>query len=767
MSSMYHRAWLLQILATEIFVADTEFLSTKQSVMDLIKSLFRVRGDIGMVAAKNQMFSSLADTVWDILASMPREPWLGDGLSAPARKMLDLLDVESLLHPKVLEQGEGAALVNTWRGDVVIDIPALKDQVLQRYFVAIASHGDLVESLKEAGRHALNQAANLNHFAEYTGGLCSLMSGCQAVILSVVSKKYENVVEACGSSHMIAQYLAMAIQDCTNVIASALECACPRAAHSLGISLEAMVSRLHDVSSSSPQVLNLVSTTLLGKQMEIIWNSRQHESLRMSMYNTLAIYLDLSRNSKALSPDMKEASINTLYQHTRSLQPIISDSISSTTSVATNGLMALSALLSYDPTTGVAAAIHSSPLPSKVLHDLKMADPKQLSSSLPSSRATALLHQARVDFLLNLTLAGQGQARCASVQKMVSHQTIKVFIACRLFDMLPEKSGAAASLVQGVGVTRGYLHQFISPSLRVILSIISTLGESEGVLAQAHEFMTSHPQLVDRILKECGCSSAAIGWEIGTKELEEANLVVQICTILAISGAKYPHLMLNFALHEGVLDLSSRMFLLNSQSHSPIICGIQDYMSSDKGDAGAERAHKAYVFHRILLLIMPLMLSVFCSCRLMELRSSLAMYIRIWLAQVQEKAPFPPPTGKGSVEVTSILFSLKDALYQSAMYDLPRALDQLHASKDAILLKKQVSVLIRLMEHVLASMYIAMSGSPSSSISSGDLDKLRRLCGPAIANLEQLIEKEQIPADAESFAVLLRKTKAQLYGFNQ
>lgn len=598
-SSMYHRAWLLQILATEIFVADIESLSTKRSIIDLIKSLFRVRGDIEMVAAKNQMFSSLAHMIWDILASVPREPWLGDSLSASARKMLDLLDVESLLHPKVLEQGEGAAFVNTWRGDIVIDMAALKDQLLQRYFVAISSHGDLVESLKEAGRHALNQAADLNHFAEYTGGLCSLMSGCQAVILAVVSKKYETVVEACGSSHIIAQYIAMAIQDCTNVIMGALECACPRAAHSLGISLEAMVSRLHDVSFSSTQVLNLVSTTLLGKQMEIIWKSRQHESLRMSMYNTLAIYLDLSRNSKALSPDMREASINTLYQHMRSLQPIIGDSISSSASVATNGLMALSALLSYDPTTGVAAAIHASPLPSKVLHDLKIADPKQLASSLPSSRATALFHQARVDFLLNLTLAGQGQARCASVQKMLSHQTIKVFIACRLFDLLPEKSGVAASLVQGVGVTRQYLHQFISPSLRVILSIISTLGESEGVLTQAHEFMRSHPQLIDRILKECGSSSAAIGWEVGTKELEEANLVVQICTILAIAGAKYPHLMLHFALHESVLDLSSRMFLLNSQSHSPMISGIQDYISSDKGDVGAERAHKAYVFHWI------------------------------------------------------------------------------------------------------------------------------------------------------------------------
>lgn len=599
---MYHRAWLLQILATEIFIADTESLSTKRSIIDLMKSLFRVRGDIEIVAAKNQMFSTLADIIWDILASVPREPWLGDSLSASVRKMLELLDVESLLHPKVLEQGEGAALVNTWRGDSVIDMAALKDQLLQRYFVAISSHGDLVESLKEAGRHALNQAANLNHFAEYTGGLCSLMSGCQAVILAVVSKKYETVVEACGSSHMIAQYIAMAIQDCTSVIMSALECAYPRAAHGLGISLEAMASRLHDVSSSSTQVLNLVSTTLLGKQMEIIWKSRQHESLRMSMYNTLAIYLDLSRNSKALSPDMREASINTLYQHMKSLQPIIGDAMSSATSVATNGLMALSALLSYDPTTGVAAAIHSSPLPSKVLHDLKIADPKQLSSSLPSSRATALLHQARVDFLLNLTLAGQGQARSASVQKMLSHQTIKVFIACRLFDLLPEKSGAAASLVQGVGVTRQYLHQFISPSLRVILSIITTLRESEGVLTQAHEFMTSHSQLIDRILKECGSSSAAIGWETGTKELEEANLIVQICTILAISGAKYPHLMLHFALHESLLDLSSRMFLLNSQSHSPIICGIQDYMSSDKSDVSAEKAHKAYVFHLITYL---------------------------------------------------------------------------------------------------------------------------------------------------------------------
>jgi hypothetical protein len=343
-----------------------------------------------------------------------------------------------------------------------------------------------------------------------------------------------------------------------------------------------------------------------------------------------------------------------------------------------------------------------------------------------------------VDFLLNLTLAGQGQARAVSVQKMVSMQALSKLNSCKIFDLHPEKAGlAATSLVQGVGLTRQYLHQFISPSLRVILSILSTLSQSDNVLKQGHQFLNSHIQLADRILKEAGNSSAAIGWDAGRMEIEEANLIVQICTILVIAGNKVPEIQIHMALHESILDLTSRMFLLNSHSRSPFICCIEDYRIGSKSSLEAEKSCKA----------------------LFELRSSLAAYIRTWISCEHDHVSF---LKQSSANINSLLFLLKDALYQASLYDLPHVLQKM----DAAIVKKQFVLLKRLVEHLLASMYIVMNSIRGKIEGDVDIDSLRRLCGPAIANLEQLVDKQQISDNADaSFSVLLRKAKGQLYGF--
>ena len=81
-------------------------------------------------------------------------------------------------------------------------------------------------------------------------------------------------------------------------------------------------------------------------------------------------------------------------------------------------------------------------------------------------------------------------------------------------------------------------------------------------------------------------------------------------------------------------------------------------------------------------------------------------------------------------------------------------------------MKKQFVLLKRLVEHLLASMYIVMNSIRGKIEGDVDIDSLRRLCGPAIANLEQLVDKQQISDNADaSFSVLLRKAKGQLYGF--
>ena len=72
-------------------------------------------------------------------------------------------------------------------------------------------------------------------------------------------------------------------------------------------------------------------------------------------------------------------------------------------------------------------------------------------------------------------------------------------------------------VLQVSSASASYLHQFIGPSLRVILSVMSTLSQSDSVLKQvSHQFLEAHPQLVDRILKGAGGTGSALGWARGT-----------------------------------------------------------------------------------------------------------------------------------------------------------------------------------------------------------------------------------------------------------
>ena len=705
-ASLYHRAWILRILAIEVFSADVSSMVVGEIVVALLKALFEVHGSV-------HFHSSLAGMLKGVLAQAPKERWLGDSLGNSARKMLTQLDAESLLNPKLLEQGEGAALVATWRGDVVIDTNALKDELLSRYVAAVSNNNDLVESLKEAAKHALEHADELNHFTEYTGGVQSIANGAQAVVLATAAGKFDLILQACENPNIVSQYLCMAIQDCTSVP----ECGARGCMDGLGVALECMASRLREVTNSeveySSQVFSLVATSLLGRQLGLIWGARQQESVRIPMYNTLCVYLDMIHNSRNLGSAVKEESINVLYLNMRSLQPIIGDSMSSQVPLATSALMTLAALLSYDPTTGVASSVHSSPLPTKILQDVQDADPRQLASAVFSSRSYANLLEAKVDFLLNLTLGGQAQSRSASVQKMVSLQTIAKLSSCRVFDLKPESSGL------GGNASSQYLHQVVGPSLRVLLSIMSTLSQSESVLKQiSHQFLEAHPQLVDRVLKQAGGTGAALGWALGTVELEEAALVVQISTILAVSRAKFPEVRVHPALHEAILDLASRLFVLNSRCQSPFVQSVEDSRrSGGKAGAATEKAYKA----------------------LFELRSALSMYLRTAIDGLLTSA----------TDTNSLMLLLQSALYQAALYDLPHVVSGAAGCLPALL---------RFVEHVLASMFTVMMRI--RRISDGkdvDIEVIRRGCAAPLAALEGM------DLGSSSMELLIRKVKGVMY----
>jgi len=152
---------------------------------------------------------------------------------------------------------------------------------------------------------------------------------------------------------------------------------------------------------------------------------------------------------------------------------------------------------------------------------------------------------------------------------------------------------------------------------------------------------------------------------------------------------------------------------------------------------------------------------------LLDLRCALAAYVRTWISFEQSSLA----SSKGSragVNLNALLFSLKDALYQASVCDMPCVLQRLENSQVdedvVVVIKKQHYCLTRLAEHILASMYTLLVSMGSRIDEVVDMDSLKRLCGPAIATLDQLVEKRQLGGDVDSFTVLVRKAKGQLYG---
>lgn len=592
-SSIHQKAWLLRIMALEIFSVDDSLLATRTGLTQLLQGLFSLSDDSHTLILSNRSFSLLAGLLGSILQISPREPWIGESLSSKSRKMLNILDIEPLLAPHALHTGEGAPQIQTTRGDTVIDINQLKDILLDKYAAAVSKYSDSADELKEAARYVLNYAADLNIFSEFSGSLHAFLIGCQGAIIATVFKQFDRIHELSGNSHKMLKYLMHGVLDCSDSLAAILMSPCPRLASCLGIALEVLVIRMRDtimsLDSTADQVVTDVATNLLAKQLDIIWSARQEDGLGIPMYNVLSMYLDVCQSSCTLASDVKSASVNLLYQKMRCVEPIMNDTMSADPGVATAALSAISALLCYDPTSGVADAVHASPLPSRILLDLSNADLKIFTASNPSNQRIAQLYQAKVDFLLDLCMAGQGSARLASVQKMISLQTISKLTACKVFDIIPETGGIVSLMMKGSGLTRQYLHQFIGPCLRVLLVIVGSLSNSDSVNDQVEEFLQAHLGMTDRILKEAGASSSATGWSAGRMEVEEANLIVQIVCIL--SSNKQRHI--NSSLHEGIIDLAAKVFLMNSQSYNPLISALHDYRKADLPGQDAEMAYKA------------------------------------------------------------------------------------------------------------------------------------------------------------------------------
>lgn len=140
----------------------------------------------------------MVDILGIAVGDVPVEPQLGAGASAEVRRMMSVLEVEALLSSPLASGAGGVRIVGS-RGDVLLDVEALKDELLARYTEVAALHGAPSEALREAARATLQYAGEYNAYAEQLGGQAALLAAWQALLTVAFTRRFELVAEVMGS----------------------------------------------------------------------------------------------------------------------------------------------------------------------------------------------------------------------------------------------------------------------------------------------------------------------------------------------------------------------------------------------------------------------------------------------------------------------------------------------------------------------------------------------------------------------------------------
>lgn len=713
-ASLHQRAWLLQLFALELRRADPVLGAQKQSLKTILSSLFFCHSEdtaANLPSTRGKFIDVLAIAV----STIPAEPQLGAGVSNEVRRMIQALDIEMLLGGtnEVNNGGNSSIPISVHgigpRGDPLLDVTALKDELLSRFNEWVARHGAPGEALKEAGRAALTYASEFNAYAEEMGGRMALLEAWQAVVSVAFTDRFDILMDLIGSggggnnnTSMATDIVLAAAEHSLQAVSLVLEGPAAGLAPPLCAATEALFARLQNQVLTAAMLDPLAGLplpsrlhNLFAALLAVIWEGRGQESVRMVLYDASMSYVAMCRGPAWLQAppavvnallegvrgshggtsngrraggiaehldsthlQLEEGSVAVLHSNIRLLQVLAQDAVSPNPAMATSALTTLAALVASDPTTALSDELHRITLPARLLQDLQDQPPEVLVQPPPAGQAATLVMEAKFALLLRLSLSGPPTHRAASAQKIFSLQALTRLAACRSLDLQPEEPGFGATATtnsRGGNSLRQLLHQLVTPALRLVLALATALPHSIAVREQTAEFVESHARAIARILRDAA-SSGVRGWEPSDSELEEATLAMQLLSELApYKGLISPQV--GPALQEAAYRAASRFLTSNGKSQSPPVVRI-----AAARDAGAVSVVDQRTYAKIL-----------------ALRCALASYLRILSADAESPTLFPcvPAATSGDLSAVSpTLFLIKDALLQAAVHDLPDALNE-------------------------------------------------------------------------------------------
>ena len=829
-SSLYQRTWLLQLCALVLRRGDPAVLSERDALFSILMALFNgttissSNSTATTSAEQQQQRGKCIDILAIAVASLPAEPQLLSSTSnaQEVRRMMQTLDIEALLNDTSAISMQGA------RGAPLFDVALLKDELLHRLSEWVARHGAPGEALKEAGRGALAYAAAFNDYAEEMNGRMALLEAWQAVVSVAFTDSFDLLATLRPSTSSSTDLIITVLEHTLQAASMLLSSPAAGLAPPLTGSIQALFARFQDQALAAATADPLAGLPLPARchmlfaaLLNVGWEGRSQETVRMDVYSAVMSYLAMSKGPSllagpsnvvyallqgiqrslgggggggggmgpsadidAITLQLEEGNVAVLHSNTRFLPILAQDAVSPNPTLCTAALTTLASLVATDPTTTLSDDLHRIALPSRLLQDLRDQAPETLIQPPPLGQAATLVMESKFAMLVRLALAGPPTHRASSAQKLFALQAIQSLSACKCIDLQPEEPGfgsasTAATTTDSLMSLRHSLFQIISPALRLVLTLITALPHSGPVREQTTVFVSTHARAFARILREAA-SAGVRGWEPGDGEIEQATLVVQLLCELAQHRVDAP---VPVVVQEAAYRCASRFLAGNAKSQSPPV--IRVAAAREAGTAGPSE-QKTYL-------------------KILGLRLALASYLQLLSSPsgAQDNG-HPPPTlfpcvseagsaGGDLAAVSPTLFLFKDALLQAAVHDLPDAVadrdvclnalrqqqqqqkmqmeERTSMVRAATTYQKEVGLLGALIEHLLAILFQhlkvaavvnsggGIDGTAQRLGSAKDLDQLRRLTEPAIVALERMLSEGVLPGDASSFELLIRRTK--------
>jgi len=213
------------------------------------------------------------------------------------------------------------------------------------------------------------------------------------------------------------------------------------------------------------------------------------------------------------------------------------------------------------------------------------------------SRGALWVVEAQLSLLLVLAAGPGGHedggGRRGHARQLFEQAALRHLANSRVCDVRPEPlpaPGAAADGPGGRGTVRERIHRAAVLMLRLVVSIVAALPESQDVSSDARRFLEAHTATLVRILEDAGDTRGGGSCETGRAELEQADLVLELACLLAPLDPVSP-------IHAALAALAGQFLCASADSPNRFVQAVRHA----SGAAAGPPLVAADAMHRLVL----------------------------------------------------------------------------------------------------------------------------------------------------------------------